>query len=319
MMGQKDKRQRLKDRFQNGALPSQGDFSVLIDSFVHVDEFSEWTRHGVVEVGADNQRRWRFQCDDGRQLVVRLVPGGDGASGSGSTEDLAQLRIDAWVGMPARRGTYQPPIAGTTPDDNTPDGGPPGALHVKADGNWHSIIRAVSTCAAFEVVAQTAQGGVEERGPLTRALLGMGVKAPTSGLAHGIAVAAGRGTTPTLSTTLAPSRGGRAVLWGASAAATAISSLLAVYAAFRTPGTRCGAQWGIGCIPELIEAQGPLLAGAAFLLALALGIVTTIRATRSNGLQLAWRKSSQGDTYDLCVRAPMANDGRISYHLTRLW
>lgn len=319
MMGQKDKRQRLKDRFQNGALPSQGDFSVLIDSFVHVDEFSEWTRHGVVEVGADNQRRWRFQCDDGRQLVVRLVPGGERTPGTVSPEDLAQLRIDAWVGMPARRGTYQPPVAGTTPDDTTPDGGPPGTLHVKADGNWHSIIRAVSTCAAFEVVAQTAQGGVAEGGALTRALQGVGIKAPTSGVAHGIAVAAGRGTVPSLSMTLAPSRRRRTGLWGASAIATAISSLLAVYAAFRTPGTRCGAQWGIGCIPELIDAQGPLLAGAALVLVLAVGIVTTIWATRSNCLQLAWRKSSQGDTYDLCVRAPMANDGRISYHLTRLW
>ena len=319
MMGQKDKRQRLKDRFQNGALPSQGDFGVLIDSFVHVDEFAEWTRHGVHEVGADNQRRWRFQCDDGRQLVVRLAPGGEGAPGNVSTEDLAQMRIDAWVGMPARRGTYQPPVAGATPDERTPDGGPPGALHVKADGNWHSIIRAVSSCAAFEVVAQTAQGGVADRSMVTRVLQRVGVKAATSGVAHGIAVAAGRGTIPTLSTTLAPSRRGRAGLWGASAAATAISTLLTVYAAFRTPGTRCGAQWGIGCIPELIEAQGPLLTGAALVLALALGIVITIWATRSNCLQLAWPKSSQRDTYDLCVRAPMANEGRVSYHLTRLW
>ncbi len=54
------KRQKLKERFRNGALPTQDDFGALIDSFVQVDEFAEWTQQGTIELGGREGRRWRL-------------------------------------------------------------------------------------------------------------------------------------------------------------------------------------------------------------------------------------------------------------------
>jgi len=75
----------------------------------------------------------------------------------------------------------------------------------------------------------------------------------------------------------------------------------------------------MSCLPPFVAAQPGLLLVAALLVALAAAVGLLARATDRNCLQLAWRRSSQGDTYDLCVRSPMANNTEVYYHLTRLW
>jgi hypothetical protein len=318
-MGQIETRENIKKRFQNGALPSQGDFAVLVDSLVHVDEFSEWTTHGVIDVGSEGGRRWRLECPDGRQLVIRLLPGTTQPAGSGAPV-ATQLRVDAWVGMPARRGTYQPASDDRTRDGAVPDGGPPGALHVKADGGWHPIVRSVAVPAAFEVVAQTAQEGRGDDSGVDRIFGNLGLRGARAGVAHAIAVTAGKGSTPSLTQTVAPLQQGRGRLRIAAVVGAVVALLVAVYAAYRVPGTVCGESWGImSCVPPFISAQPGLLGVAAVLVALATTLGVLARLTERNCLQLAWRRSSQGDTYDLCVRAPLANNSEVYYHLTRLW
>lgn len=319
-MGQVETRDNIKRRFQNGALPSQGDFAVLVDSLVHVDEFSEWTTHGFIDVGTERGRRWRIESPDGRQLVVRLLPGAPASGGSEAAPTPTQVRVDAWVGMPARRGTYQPATDARGAEASIAEGGPPGALHVPADGGWHPIVRAVSAPSAFEVVAQTAQAGELETGGVEGLLGRLGLRGARAGVAHAIAVTAGRGSTPALTETVAPLQQGSGRLRGGAGAIALLAILLVIYAAYRVPGTVCGASWGISsCLGPFVAAQGGLLLVTAGLMAVAAALAGLARSTRRNRLQLAWRRSSQGDTFDLCVRAPAATKTDISYHITRLW
>lgn len=134
----------LKAYFRDGEVPSGNNFSTLIDSMVHVDEFQSWRETGEIDLG---NGLWRVYVDAEQRFVI------DPDTPSLSRPALALWHEGGWVGMQGRIGTY----------DQARDAAlakPPSELQVplsvRADGKWQAVISNLEGCHAFELVAKVA-------------------------------------------------------------------------------------------------------------------------------------------------------------------
>lgn len=158
-------REELKKLFRNGKLPSEKDFSELIDSGINKldDGFVKDNEQGLVIAATGESKRFISffrRTDDLDPFVVvdrstegsealKVTPGNfflhtNGSLGIGKAADEKyKLEVaNGFTGMYARSGTY---ATGKVP----------------ADGKWHPIITQLNNCQAFEIVART---GVKHSG-----------------------------------------------------------------------------------------------------------------------------------------------------------
>lgn len=169
-------RDSLKSNFKAGSLPTEDDFSHLIDSMLHMEDegFSKSPEYGLKISSAPNQGAlltffrkeegdrplWSLQhAKTGDRLNIHTWDGGEwkpptvtldrqnGFVGIGEPNPKCSLDVNGFVGSTGRIGTY--PLA-TKPEKLQPD------------GEWHVIAKVANrSCVAFEVVA-CAQGGTDE-------------------------------------------------------------------------------------------------------------------------------------------------------------
>lgn len=304
-------REELKRRFRSGALPSERDFAALIDAFVHQDDLRDWAERGTLEVGDPRDPRWTLSCEAQGELVVKPRAGAPAG---------ALLQVRRWLATPGRVGTFPSGqlIDGMldTPSTVDDDVRPPGVQTRRNGDEWVPVVSGVDVPIAFELVARVHRPDVDaDRGRLWRRL-GFGV--PVGGLVHAIATSSGSGEPPGLTVTTAPARAARAWWARGATAATLLSAVLVVYAAFSFPAASCPLPWGPSCLSALARDRGALTVNATVLLLAALGIWALLLATRNRTLQVSWQRGA-GMTYDLAVRAPSSTKSTIEFHLTRLW
>ena len=315
-------RESLKKAFRNGSLPTGEDFGRLIDAFVHVDEFAKWKIQSSIELGALRKRRWSLSCNDTGELLMSPVQQKEDATPAGADSQAGncgtQFRIDGWVAMEKRRGAYRE--RGSAAEDRRPVEGDAAPLpHVSADGEWHQILTATD-CSAYEVVAQAATPRDRKRPGLgTQIARTFGIATPTAVIVHGIAVAAGRGAPPAVTATSAPQRSGRWILAGLAAGAVLLSMLLAIYASFQVPVSRCPVPWGVSCLPVVFQMQRALMIASTLMLLIATGMVVALWVSRNACLHMAWHPTKDGNAHVLELRAPASVGAEIFYHVTRLW
>lgn len=158
-------RQDLKSYFRDGEVPSGANFSSLIDSMVHVDQFESWRKTGEIDL-ANGQ--WRIYVDSANRLVA------DPDNPTKDRPTLALWHEGGWAGMPGRVGTYdherETALAKDRPGLQVP-------LSVQADGKWRPIIGDLEGCHAFELVARVASP--KDSGP--------------QGITHAVALASASG------------------------------------------------------------------------------------------------------------------------------
>src|ERR1700744_1187192 len=165
---QNQSRDKLKEYFSNGRIPTEVHYAELINSMVHKTEdgFSKDNDNGLriynfktyknlVSFYADvNDAEPFFQIkkDDINPQSLKIQPfndqSGDGADGSvyfhtaGNTgigklpEKEYKLEVNGFVGMQGRIGTH---LKGRIP----------------ADGKWHDIVTELDNCNAYEVIARS--------------------------------------------------------------------------------------------------------------------------------------------------------------------
>lgn len=151
-------RQDLKAYFRDGEVPSGDNFSALIDSMVHVDQFESWRKTGEIDF-ADGL--WRVYVDADRRFVI------DPDTPTRSRPALALWHEGGWAGMQGRVGTYDPALEAAS---RSPRPGLEVPLNVKADGKWQPIITDLEGCHAFEVVAKVAGPKPSDKQGITRAV-----------------------------------------------------------------------------------------------------------------------------------------------------
>jgi len=169
------KRKNLKEQFRAGRMPTEGDFSDLIDSMVNVlDEgFDKTPDDGLLvnQVGtgrlvsffenlAVNSPQWFLELGprdaDERSLHV------SSPSESGSATALSLVRRSdtergkrrgamVAVGVNKRDPRYELDVGGNFRSHGRI--GRSGTMPVPADGNWHDITQSLNGCNAFEIVA----------------------------------------------------------------------------------------------------------------------------------------------------------------------
>lgn len=162
-------RELLKKYFKHGEIPTENHFSSLIDSMLNKqdDGFSKDDRNGFIlsaspeagrfitlyETMDDQAPFFVLEKDNHESGGVKLTPGnpeGLGDSQQGSIyfhtngnlgigkRSLGEHRVEVqgFAGMDGRAGTYR---KGSVP----------------ANGKWHSIVKRLDNCQAFEIVART--------------------------------------------------------------------------------------------------------------------------------------------------------------------
>jgi len=162
-------RSTLKNLFKRGAVPSEVNFSDLIDSTVNKvdDGFAQSQEHGFMlapqgknrkllsffesirdpnssfslSMNPDRSSKGVSIDDSDNNSVLFLREGGN--IGIGTTTPSFKLQVDGMAGMSGRVGTFK-------------------HGKVKANGEWQTIIDELEGVNAFEVVAQAA--GPEKRG-----------------------------------------------------------------------------------------------------------------------------------------------------------
>jgi hypothetical protein len=169
------KRQNLKDRFRAGRMPTEGDFSDLIDSMVNVlDEgFEETPDAGLMvnQIGTGhlasffenltvNSPQWFLELgphdpdersfhistptDSGNATALSLVRRSDTDRGKRRGASIA-------VGVNKRAPRYELDVGGALRSHGRI--GKAGSMPVPADGDWHDITKPLNGCNAFEIVA----------------------------------------------------------------------------------------------------------------------------------------------------------------------
>lgn len=162
-------RTTLKNLFKRGAVPSEVNFSDLIDSTVNKvdDGFAHSVEHGLMLAPQGPNRKMMsfFESirDPESSFSISLSPergtkgvsidDGDGKSilfmrdngnvGIGATSPRFKLEVAGMAGMDGRVGTFA-------------------SGEVKADGEWHTILEDLEGINAFELIAQAS--GPEARG-----------------------------------------------------------------------------------------------------------------------------------------------------------
>ncbi len=171
-------REELKKYFRNGNIPSENHFGYLIESMINKqdDGISKDEEHGLHIYKSDSSKRLvtffnnldetkpffliekdnkeipslKFcastrpegtdaQSEDGDENSFFFHEGGRLGVGKRSEENH-KLDVKGFIGMDGRIGTYRS-----------------GA--VLADGKWHSIIKDLDNCQAFEIVARSGDKG----------------------------------------------------------------------------------------------------------------------------------------------------------------
>jgi hypothetical protein len=162
-------RAELKALFKNGRLPDESHFSSLIDSLVHKNDLwektnssgtSRYINHRITSLN----RSWYVYIDSQNNLVVsesdavRLRLNANDRIDIGDPDAPFALQVSGWTGIGMRIGTYRPA------DDKRREypSSALASLQVPADGEWHPIITALSSCHAFEVLA-SASGAIGSR------------------------------------------------------------------------------------------------------------------------------------------------------------
>ena len=189
----KTNRPRLKERFKNGAMPSEDDFGDLIDSMINILEegFDKTAEDGLkisqlmgsgklmsfyedlavdspkwfLELGprSDEEHYLHFSNpsvdEDSSVLTLRSLAQWDGSSEYSSA---------VGVGINNRDPHFELDVAGTVAADGRI--GRIGKMAVPADGEWYDITGTLTGCQAFEVMAGV--GGEDQAGKyaLTHAL-----------------------------------------------------------------------------------------------------------------------------------------------------
>jgi hypothetical protein len=159
-------RLQLKKAFEKGAIPTQQDFSNLIDSMIHKQEdglISEDEGLRISPKGpnkrlltffsnlTDFKPTWSIEQypknspEFGLNLVnqegeSKLFIRHDGNIGIGTNEPTTKLDVNGNVNMQGRRGTY---TSGQVP----------------GDGGWYNITPKLSQCHAFELIAKISKPG----------------------------------------------------------------------------------------------------------------------------------------------------------------
>ncbi|GAA3955260.1 adhesin [Chitinophaga oryziterrae] len=164
-------REELKEHFKNGRLPTEQHFAHLIDSTINKQEdgFSKDEENGMLVAALGNSKRlvsfyktnddlkpfFLIEKDEREKAALRFQSSAspdenddksfffhtDGSMGIGKTCDPDHaLDVNGFVGMEGRVGTY---LSGT----------------VEANGHWHSIVKGLNNCSAFEVMARTGLKG----------------------------------------------------------------------------------------------------------------------------------------------------------------
>ena len=158
-------RKTLKNYFKTGALPSEKQFSDLIDSMISIvdDGFEKNPEHGL-KIAALGEREklisffqkmeavrpdWSMGIhpktghfhlrNDRGESVLTLTS--DGRVGVGCEAPTTALDIRGTLAVKGRRGDYRSGV-------------------VPADGRWHSMIRGLDGCQAFEVTAGAGKPGM---------------------------------------------------------------------------------------------------------------------------------------------------------------
>lgn len=168
-------RTNLKKLFQEGQLPREGDFALLIDSMVNIIEDGITSTHEdglrISSRGDEgrlisffakddgNTPEWTIQLDNSNKIlsisnrnagtVLSLTDEGDIGIGSDMPEE-SKLDVRGVISMTGRRGIYK----GAKGDKTGP-------VTVKADKQWHKILRHLKGCRAYEIMAGT---GAENTG-----------------------------------------------------------------------------------------------------------------------------------------------------------
>jgi hypothetical protein len=161
-------RDKLKDAFKGGRMPSEGDFETLIDSMINrVDDgFSKDMENGLmlspegssrkligffrsieqknpawsVSLDADDTHKGLCFTEPGPEGGVRLFLQEGGNVGIGTLTPSFPLEVEGVVGMKGRIGTF---ASGKIP----------------ADGKWHNMLEHLNGCQAFEIVARVGSPG----------------------------------------------------------------------------------------------------------------------------------------------------------------
>ena len=159
-------RVQLKKAFEKGAIPTQDDFSNLIDSMIHKQEdglISEETGLKLTPKGSDRKLitffdnisdlkpTWAIEqypknsSEFGLNLVdqqgdSKLFIRYDGNIGIGTVEPATKLDVVGSISMHGRRGTY---ASGQVP----------------GDGNWYTITPKLNQSRAFEIIAKISKPG----------------------------------------------------------------------------------------------------------------------------------------------------------------
>lgn len=157
-------RNTLKNYFKTGALPSEKQFSDLIDSVISIvdDGFEKSAEHGL-KIAAIGEREklisffrkmemarpdWsmgihpetgRFHLRNAKgESLLSLTP--DGRVGIACENPEKELDVNGMIAAEGRQGNFKSGL-------------------VPADGNWHPIIDELDGCHAFEITAGSGKRG----------------------------------------------------------------------------------------------------------------------------------------------------------------
>lgn len=175
-MSQIEKRKELKHRFREGALPTEEDFAVLIDSLAHIDEYNklvEWMRRLEARLALDPSLEPAPPPpdDDDNGDVPPEKPGAtpfyydeNGKVGLGLRDPISLLDVRGWIAQKGRLGSYEPY------GHETETGRRGRHPSVPADGQWHVIVPHPEGPHAFEIVAYAGLPEDPKRQALTHAI-----------------------------------------------------------------------------------------------------------------------------------------------------
>ena len=164
-------REHLKNFFKNGSIPNEKHFSFLIDSLINKqdDGFNKDAENGLVLSSSgisnklitffksvdDLEPFFHIEVDDTGSYSFKLKPNvgddkdeadkksfffdEDGSLGIGKRRETGmRLDVDGFVSMNGRTGSYR-------------------AGYIPANGKWHSVVKGLNNCHAFELIARTGK------------------------------------------------------------------------------------------------------------------------------------------------------------------
>jgi hypothetical protein len=165
-------REHLKSFFKNGTIPNEKHFSFLIDSLINKqdDGFSKDAENGLILSSSGISKKlitffksvddlepfFNIEVDDKGSYSFKLKPNilglseeeedkksfffdEDGSLGIGKRREAGmKLDIEGFASMEGRTGNFR-------------------AGFVPANGKWHSVVKGLNNCHAFELIARTGK------------------------------------------------------------------------------------------------------------------------------------------------------------------